>query len=291
MNTRMSNRLHRNNHGNMLIFVSLAMTVLSIGLLLAGSFAGVFFTHSRLQSSADEIALAGARKLNEFNRLGQMNDMLARCRQLVYGIDKQTNEVADFNDPLLAKLTRQLQDEALESAEILDSERHKLVQVAKQDAKEAMQSRFDQIKNGYAMSLPWIIIQAPQLVINDTGSVNGMESNAQELQGFPELAQEDKPNIKEGKPSNLYRSEMDAKLPIQNSPSFKFSPLPPAVVNDMAPARTVLPDTFKTVTGDYAPCCARVGLRINVGTGMGPKAEGDFRVVSAAVATGGGLWQ
>lgn len=289
---RTSRRAQRNQKGNMLIFVTLAMSFLTVGLVMAGSFGGVFFAQSRLQSSADEIALAGARKLNEFNRLGQMNDMVARCRQLVYATDKQKEEVEEFhNDPLMEKLTRQLDDEALEGAERLDTERHKLALAASDDARTTMNQKFAQIKSSYQLSLPWLRIDAPGLVLNDTGSVKDMQSNAQELQGFPELSKEDKANLIDGKPASLYRAENDAKLPIASSPSFKFSPLPPAVGNEMAPARAVLPGSFKTLSGDYAPCCARAGLKISVGTGLGPSAKADLKVVSAAVATGGGLWQ
>lgn len=288
---RMSRR-QRNQKGNMLIFVTLAMCFLTVGLVIAGSYAGVFFAQSRLQSSADEIALAGARKLNEFNRLGQMNDMVARCRQLVYASNKQMVEVEGYhNNPLMEKLTRQLDDEAMESAESLDFERRKLATVANEDARATMKQKFEQIRDSYKITLPWLKIDAPGMVISDTGSVKGMQSNAHELEGFPELAQEDKGNIIDGKPTSLYRAENDARLPISNSPTFKFSPLPPAVGNEMAPARAVLPGDFKAVPGDYAPCTARAGLRINVGTGLGPQGNGNLQVIAAAVATGGGLWQ
>ena len=287
-----SRQLRRNQKGNMLVFVTLAMAFLSVGLVIAGSYAGAFFAQTRLQSSADEIALVGARKLNEFNRLGQMNDMVARCRQLVYATDKQKSEVEeDHNDPLMEKLTRQLDDEALECAENLDTERRKLAIVSNEEARTTMNQKFAQIKDSYKITLPWLTIDAPGLYISDTGSVKDMQSNAQELQGFDELNKQDKSNVIDGKPTSLYRAENDARLPIANSPSFKFSPLPPAVGNEMAPARAVLPGTFKAMSGDYAPCCARAGLKIRVGTGLGPSAKAELQVVSAAVASGGGLWQ
>lgn len=276
----------------MLILVCVSMTVLAVLLLIAASFAGVYFAHNRLQTSADEIALAGARKLNEFNRLGQMNDMIARSRQLVFGSNKQYDLArSSGNDPLLEKLTQHLSDEAKQGATILEEERHNLVDVAKGQAKTAMQAKFNQVKNSYAMVLPWLTVQAPQVVLNDTGTIIGMQSNAQELQGFNELVNQDAKNVFQGKPVNLYRAETDAKLPIASSPSFRFSPLAAAVVNDMAPARAVLPETFKLIAGDYAPCATKVELSIKVATGLGPSGQGTFKVGSAAAATGGGLWQ
>lgn len=289
---RTSRSKQRSQKGNMLIFVTLAMTFLTVGLVMTASYGGVYFTQSRLQSSADEIAMAGARKLNEFNRLGQMNDMVARCRQLVYASSKQMSEVEqNHNDPLMEKLTRQLDDEAIESAQSLDSERRKLAATARAESREAMQQKFTQVKNSYQVALPWLTIAAPGLVSNDTGSVNGMQSNAQELEGFPELSQGDKGNLINGKPTSLYRAENDARLPIANSPSFKFSPLPPAVGNEMAPARATLPGEFKTISSDYAPCSARAALQVRVSSGLGPAASANLQAMSTAVASGGGLWQ
>jgi hypothetical protein len=285
--------LHRNRQkGSVLILVTVAMSVLAIAVLMCASYAGIFFAQGRLQSAADEIALEGARKLNEFNRLGQMNDMIARSRQLVYGTNKQAGLASsERNDPLFEKLTRQLNEEAKRGAMLLEEERQKLARTAKDEARIAMQKRFDQVKASYAITLPWLTVQAPELMLSETGRTEGMQSNAQELQGYPELANEDKVNVFAGKPVNLYRAETDAKLPIADSPSFKFSPLPPAVMNDMAPARVVLPETFKPTKGDYAPCAAMVGMRLNIGTGLGPAAKGNLEIRSAALATGGGLWQ
>lgn len=284
--------LRRNKSGNVLILVTVAMTVLGVGVLIAGSFAGVFFTQERLQSEADSISLAGARKLNEFNRLGQMNDMIARSRQLVFDSDKDAREVESYkSDSAFEKLTRQLDEEAKGSAELIEQERHKLALLAKSEAKEAMKEKFDQVKNTYSITLPWLTIQTPDLILNETGSVKDMQSNAQEIQGFPELTSADRSNVLPGSPVNLYRAENDARLPIASSPSFRFSPLPAPVSNDMAPARSVLPESFKQMTGDFAPCAAQVALRLNVGTGLGANAKGSLEIRSAALATGGGLWQ
>ncbi len=73
----------------MLILGSVVMTVVGLGLLIGYSYGGLIFTHNRLQGSADEIALAGARKLNENDRVGQMNNMIARSRQML--IESQIN--------------------------------------------------------------------------------------------------------------------------------------------------------------------------------------------------------
>lgn len=278
----------------MLILVCVTMTLLALGLLVAASFAGVFFAQNRLQTSADEIALAGARKLNESNRLGQMNDLIARSRQLVFSINQQNNEVRGAgNNPLLEKFAQQLTKEAMDSAAALDKERHDLADLAQGEAKDVMQKKFDQVKDSYAMALPWLTVQTPQVVSVDTGMILGTPSNARELQGFKELIDQDKvkDHVFKGKPVNLYRAENDATLQLPDSPHFRFSPLAAPVVNDPAPARAALPETFAIIKGDYAPCATKLELSLKVSTGLGPHGEGVFKVGSAAAATGGALFQ
>ncbi len=285
--------VQRNNQsGNMLILICVVMALVAVGIVISMSFAGVFFAHNRLQTSADEIALAGARKLNEYNRLGQMNDMIARCRQLVYGNNQQLAIVRSYgNAPLLEKLTSQLNSESGQSASLLEEERHKLVLIAKAEATKVMEDKFHEIESRYAMVLPWMTVEAPKVVLNQTGTIIGMQSNSQELQGFDELSTKDQVNVFEGKPVRLYRAERDAKLPIPDSPSFRFSPLAAPVANEISPARVVLPESFKSIDGDYAPCATKIELMLTVATGIGASGKGGLKAQSAATATGGGLWQ
>jgi hypothetical protein len=289
-------RKRNNQTGNMLILVSVAMTLVALGLLIAASFAGVFFAHNRLQTTADEIALAGARKLNEFNRLGQMNDLIARSRQLVFGVSKEYDQVrTESNNPAMEKFAQQLKDEAVDSAAFLDNERQVLADLAATEAKAEMQKRFDEVKGSYSMVLPWLTVQAPQLVTSGTGKLIGLQSNVQQLQGIDELVGTDKQagNVFQGsgKLVSVYSIDKDATLPIANSPHFYFSPLAAPIANDISPARTVLPETIESVKGNYAPCATELQLSLKVATGLGPHGEGVFNVRSAAAATGGALFQ
>jgi len=293
MTKQFSKRNRKNQSGSMLVLATVAMMVLLIGLVVAASFAGVFFAHNRLQAAADEIALTGARKLNEFNRLGQMNEIIARSRQLVFSMNQANEQVKSAgNDKLLEKFAEQLNTEAMDSAAALDKERHSLSILAQQEAKQDMQTKFNQLKDSYAMVLPWLTVETPQIISAVTGKISGLDSNAKELQGITELVDEDKKSnqIKNGTQVNLYRAG-DASLPIQNSPHFKFSTLPAPVQNDPAPARAALPDAFSTITDDSAPCATQLQLSLKVATGLGPHGAGEFKVASTAVATGGAVFQ
>lgn len=284
---------HRNSSGSILVLVGVSMTLLAIGVLAAASFAGVFFAHNRLQTASDEIALTGARKLNEFNRLGQMNELIARSRQLVYSTSKQNEAIkSERNDPLLEKFAQQLNTEVLDSAASLEKERHDLSALAQLEARQEMQAKFRQLKDSYQMRLPWISVEAPSIVSMNTGKIEGLESNAMEIAGITELSEQDKKSnyVIKGKQISLYRAESDASLPIPNTPHFRFSPLPAAVANNLAPARTALPEAFKSISGDYAPCATQLQLSLKVGSGIGPQGGGEFKVASTAVATGGAIF-
>lgn len=286
---------HRRQNGNMLILACVLMTLVALAITVALSYSGIFFAHNRLQTSADEIALAGARKLNEFNRLGQMNDMIARSRQLVYFSSEQHDDVTGpGNDPLMEKFSRQLLEEAKESARDLERERQYLSTLVQDESRAEMEKKFKELKESYAMTLPWLTITTPRVLSVNSGSFAKMESNAQELEGLAELVEEDRKNtnVVDAKPINLYRAENDAKLPsVDPELHFRFSPLAAPVGNDMSPARIVLAEKFKTSKPNYAPCATNVKLALGVKSGLGSNASATFEVSSAAVATGGGLWQ
>ncbi len=128
---------------------------LSLTLIMAYSFCGVYWLHNRLQTSADEISLAGAKKLNDRDRIGQMNNMVARCRQLVHS-SREDYDTTKKDYPELASFAEPLLDEARTSAGDLEQERKKMNAVAESEAAQAMKDRFDQIKGTYPMVLPLV---------------------------------------------------------------------------------------------------------------------------------------
>src|SRR5437868_14204820 len=83
----------KNQKGNMLIMGCVFLTLFAALLTLACSFGSTFFIYNRLQASANEVALEGARTLNQHDSIGQMNNMIGRCRQLVYSSDKKYDDV------------------------------------------------------------------------------------------------------------------------------------------------------------------------------------------------------
>lgn len=284
----------RGRSGNILIFTGLLTAMSSVALIIGYSFAGVYFIKNRLQSTADAIALAGAQKLNDKDRIGQMNCMIARCRHLVFTTRQDYEKAFDAGrpqDPSLQRLASQLMDEARRSATELNAEQRSLLALSKMEAEEAMTSKFEGWKKSYAVALPWLVVEIPTMQEKSFGKARELRSNVEEMAGLTELAKHDreKNRVQEGKLS-LYREEIDAQLPgVDSDLRFPISPLPAPVDNEVPQARVALVRAFEQIKPGFQPCATRVTLSLSVSTGLGAAAGGELKASAAAVATGGGI--
>jgi len=266
-------------------------------MIIGYSFAGLYFVNNRLQTSADEIALAGAKKLNDRDRIGQMNNMVARCRQLVYS-SRQDYEETKKVFPDLENFAEPLLTEARDSAGLLEKERQRVSSLAETEAMTAMRQRFDDVKTTYAMTLPWMKVDEPQLRDLKVGRVDDVESNVEELKHFGDL---DKNDVAQGyvldlqaPAMRLYKGELPDGMRLpgdDNDLVFKLSSLPAPVDNTIAPARVMLPNRVEPATAGNAPSAARVSLRLKVETGLGFSSGGVLHSTGAASTTGACLQQ
>src|SRR5690242_3291116 len=74
----------RDQYGNMLWLSLLGFLTVIIGLMVGASFINLLFVQNQVQKLTDEATINGAVKLNDGNRIGQMNELVSHCRQLVY---------------------------------------------------------------------------------------------------------------------------------------------------------------------------------------------------------------
>lgn len=286
--TSVSPRRIRRVEGSVLVLGSFLMAFLALALLIGYSYGGLFFEHNRLQASANEVALAGARKLNEFDRLGQMNNMLARSRQLVFEGRRQLEE-ANEKYPGIAALAGELLDESHESAVLLENQRSLLNVVARSEASMAVQQKFDEVKGSYAMFLPWMKVETPELAGYQCGRCNGVESNVEFIGTLSGLAGFDKEKgYIVGELHPYYKGHVNAKLSGPESDlDFKISSLAATVKSSTPPARIILAGNFHSIGAGDLPSVCRVKLWLPVSTGYGPFAGGTMSCVGAAAATGG----
>lgn len=289
----------RSARGNIILLSCVLFALAAFLIIVALSSCGLYFLHNRLQCSANELALAGAKKLNERDRLGQMNNMIARCRQLVNSSRGELDQtLTDFKE--IESFARPLLDESRDSSMRLELERKALADTVRREATEEIRQQFDSVKSSYTMSLPWLRVSNPQLVSIVFGKIEGLESNVEEFSLSSKLAVVDRSqdNIDAAAPAgkppgssgglSLYRSEKDLKLPApDNDLTFKLSSLWAPVNGFISPSRVILSKTFKDTTkNDIAPAAVQVVLRVKVETSLGNRCEAVLEARGASVTNG-----
>jgi hypothetical protein len=288
MRTTRRNYSGRNSEGNVLILACFSFMAVGLTLIMAYSFCGLYWIHNRLQTSADEISLAGAKKLNDRDRIGQMNNMVARCRQLVHS-SREDFVTTKQDYPELASFAEPLLDEARTSAAELETERQKLTQVAQSESLQAMQARYNDIKGTYAMQLPWLTIGTPQLSLQSLGKIDDVQSNVPEFTQFTKLKDQDRTQnyVTTSAGLNLYTAEKNQKLSATDTDlDFNLSSLPALVGTSISPARVVQPRSYTAVKAGYAPSASQVVLQLDVATGLGIYAGSRLQAKGTAVTTG-----
>lgn len=282
-------KMHRQKRGNILILACFSFMALSLTLILAYSFCGVYWLHNRLQTSADEISLAGAKKLNDRDRIGQMNNMVARCRQLVHS-SREDFDTTKKDYPELASFAEPLLEEARTSALDLELERKKMNAVAESEALQAMQARFNDIKGTYAMVLPWLTIGTPVMTARGLGKFDEVQSNVTEFTQFTELKDVDRTqNYVTINPGglNLYTAERNHKLVNTDADlDFNLSSLPPLVGKQVSSARNIQPKNMVPTKSGYASSAAGVILQLKVSTSLGVSTGSTLLAKGAALTTG-----
>lgn len=274
--------------GSILVLACVMFCLLALALLVGYSFSGLFFTHNRLQTSANEIALAGARKLNEFDRIGQMNNMVARSRQMV-AYSRQQLEQAQKDQPGLEALAQELLDESRNEAKALEVQRKKLHALAQGEAFDAMDNKLAEIEGTYPMNLPWLKVTMPVMVEANFGKCAAVESNVESLHNIEAVESKDSSAsyVTAGGDMQLYKNDIDARLEGSDSDLvFKLSSLPAPVHKTVAPARIVLASTYRDSLSDQIPSCCQVKIRLNVSSHLGAEAGGVLESLGTASATG-----
>jgi len=282
--------MKRNCKGNMIILSGVFLVVNAVALVVASSFGSLFFVHNRMQAAADELAIVGAQKLNELDRIGQMNNMIARSRQLVFDAQSSDQTIQNTINHI-ADISALLYTDAHEGAQLLEIERLKLRGVSMTEASAAITTRYQQIKNGYELSLPWLEASNPAPLSISFGYTDNIKSNVAQLTGLDALTAADNASgYVSTDNSKLYINNINAKLPGAASDLFfKISSLPAPVQSYIAPARATLANAFQTLTSDQLYSSVQVNFQLNVSTKLGAETQSEMKSIGTAVTTGGQL--
>ncbi|MGH9550460.1 MAG: hypothetical protein ACRD3W_13850 [Terriglobales bacterium] len=299
-----SSQRQRKASGNMLILVCVTMGLISLALTIGLSFGGLFLAQTVLQNFANQLALSGAVLLNGGNkleqanginssdRIGQMNNMIARSRSAVNECKLNSDDSKSENDdPELQALAGQLYDSACDGAQTMEPERQKLKAVAEQEVADEITNEMKQMSK-FSLVLPWLTISSPKLSLKgvEFGQIKDVQSNVMVLDTSNNLSDDSSFTNATNK---RYKANVNAQLQgIDRTIDFKLSSLQPPVKDEVAPARLVLPSAWaETPQGDqpngYLCSAVKVTLEMNVATSLGTPTKNIIKVVGFAATSGG----
>ncbi len=231
----------------MLTLVAL-VTVLILAVGLIGIlFSTVLSQHSRSQYDVDSLSLSLAKAINSGDRVAQMNQLVARSRELVYTTRQNTIECDQQGLAHLAPLCDQLMNEAYSSQAIVEYERNNQIQIISKEIISAAQKYNLSRSTKNNSFMPWLQTFEPEILRVDLGRIDNVQSNVKSLTAIPELADYDRRSGFVDEKSNLYKANMNARLPSPDDDlTFKFSSLPALVENTCAPPRVANFEVFKS---------------------------------------------
>lgn len=286
--------------GSMLLMVALVTCVLFVIIGFGLAIYLMVFQQKRSQNEADALALTLAQHLNFGDREGQMNNMIARCRELVY-VSRQNHQTASEGYKHLEPLARQLLEESRQSAFLMESERKRLKSAMQEEVRREVH-RLEAQSSVPTIALPGMTGNAPKVVGVELGSIKDVLSNVESSAGEPDLIEAD---LKRGfiqKDSKLYFGNINVRLPPpDNDLDFKICSLPPPVKGSVSPPRLTDGKVFKKMStllgaskpsgSDHLPSAVHLRLMMKITTGAGDKNHKqdthNVEVAATAAAAGG----
>jgi hypothetical protein len=285
-------RKQRHVRGNTLVLVCGGLLLVAGTLFTACLFANLLFVQNLLQRFCDNVALTAACALNESDRIGEMNNLVARCRQLVYS-SRETTQTIQTTSPDLEVLATQILNEDRQHAQSLETARANLVQIATGDAQNAVDTAFSNQTGIYRAILPMMRMTPPQLVSVDFGNVPNVESNVAALDGIDTLATFDETDKLVDGQSELYFGNISAPLPAADSDlTFNLSSLAAPINGNIAPARLTQVSEFQLPSQSnhtsQLPSAVRIVINANAPS-AGPFSStiNSLQVTSTAATNGG----
>lgn len=228
----------------------LTMTALVVGLLLTACIIGFGFylllaQQKKGQGQADSLSLALAENLNKGDKVGQMNNVVARCRELVYVSRQNADTAASDRNAVLIPLANQLLDEARSSAQLVEAERKNQIAYILKQTRSSVDDYSVHTHVDSTFTLPWFKTYDPEVKDVYLGYIDKVQSNVTNTEVIPDLRVFDEQQKYFEKGSSLYKGNIDAKLPSPDGDlTFKLSSLPANVENSVAPPRLTNPEVF-----------------------------------------------
>jgi len=220
--------------------------ILAVG-LIGILFSTVLSQHTRSQYDVDSLSLSIAKTINVGDRVGQMNQLVARSREMVYVTRQNSYECERQGLRHLAPLCDQLMNEVYSSQATVEYERKNQIEIVAKDVRQATLD-YEKARSRTSNSfLPWLKTFEPEVLRVDLGFIENVQSNVQSLLTIEELADFDRRSGYVDPKSNLFKGNINARLPSPDDDLiFKFSSLPALVDGSCAPPRIANPEVFKS---------------------------------------------
>lgn len=229
----------------MLGMVALVGGILVATLIIAFVIYMLVQEQNKGELKAEETAIDVAEMLNEGDRVGQLNNVVARSRELVYLSRLSEQQAAGKQLDNWEPLARFLVEEARSGSVLVEAERKNQIAVTKKNVRFFTEKFNLNTKNDPTFKMPFFKTWDAEINDVSLGSVANCESNVLNTEIYPELREYDQREKYFQKGSNLYMGNINARLPApDNDLDFKITSLPAPVEKTVAPARLINSSVF-----------------------------------------------
>lgn len=292
-------RTIRKSSGSMIVLIVFLLGIFVVFALSAFTVNNFLFLRTRAQDKADHLALLLASKINTGDRVGQMNELQVRSRELIFCSRERIADCHGEELDMLSPIAEQLLNEAREGHTLLERERKNLVSQICKELKESALAHNSSLSELGIFKMGGLLAEAARIERVELGSMKNIPSSARSHTVFDGLNQFDLQQSFSHKTNGLYRANIDAKIPVPDGDlSFKISALAPNVKGTCSPAHCINADVFMR-TGilidheegqpchpDFAPCAVQVHCKMPAALGLKGDYRADLTFVSSAATSG-----
>jgi hypothetical protein len=194
--------------------------------------------HNRLQSDADHCALQAANSLNSNDRLGQMNNLIADNRQLLFKSRSSLVQIQGM-EPQLTELAEILLQESRDATETVENSRKALISIVVVESRGQMQRALELGGCSGPSAMAGSGSSKATIVGLQLGYLQGWQSNVEKPSGNPELLDYDTKAGYIDPATNCYRGNIVLTLQEDRDKDFHIAALAPPVLGFVSQSRVV----------------------------------------------------
>lgn len=260
----------RNDLGNITILASISVFVLLAFLVIATSIGSAWTVNTLMSRAVDDMALSAAQTLNRNNRIGKMNELLVRARQLEVASTELAAQVSEI-DPDLAQLASKIADLDQKNVTGVASKLYDNLRLScEKDVQESLEHDRKELMARLSVRLPWLIVEPLEeksqpeygyLMVaslkeqgSKTVSLCNVNNSLDKEIGLDGLAKQDEKHVVRNTP--FLAGNVDLKLesvPQLAHQHFKIAAIPPTLPGRTpSPARNANLELFKS-DNEYLP--------------------------------------